>query len=909
MEQAELQGPSGFFELSSYFFLLKGMGNLLLVLLASLFLKYYGATELPLFYIVFNLLYIACQMLTLRNPKWKGHSFLSKLCFPLFLACFIAAMVGSKSGGIYPLFLFLFISVYDLLSTQAFSEMAGEILPLRDLKKLLSKIQAAGTAGSILSGLFLKYFLDKAGIKLTFIILCFLLIWSRKILNDLSQFIKTSKTVEKSPNEIKPESPVKKQTGFENASSNLKNYSVFLVLLSFLGIFGRIVIEFLFRGAVSLHYHSAEEMASFMGIFGAGIDLFVFFLQGFFGQWIFSNCRLSSILSTRSLLVIPNSIIALFFPTLFMISSVQFVLMSFTKTLVIPAFVILLEPLPTVAKFMLRKYIGIGDSVANLSAGVFLLFLKEFGIGADPQLFSLVGVVFLSSLYLIKKIDRLYPVMVGETLRMSTETGNFEVINALRHIPMNDRISRINVLLMSPIPEIRYRAIFEAGELDSERCVEMLLTSLINEREIKNISATMKVIFFKTGSDGLLILEEFVNSANEPRITADIIEAFGELREGSADSLLVPQLKHSNHRVRGNAVSAILRTSQNPASIGEALLVLKEMIYSKNDSEQIAAIVIMKSSGFSFFAPALAWMAETGEREIADRAMTALGDTGSSFSIEALMNFKEMKGEKSQIAERILKNIAGKTDVIIKQAFLGLDNQERSNIAVWLKTAPKSLDLELLGKILLIKEKRTRGRLFESLNEYEPDAKVDFLRRVLINEDAKVKIDSEIVMESLRKEDPWKLPFFADMIPALLEAHHPSFELLLEEKLSQLIFDASILTRAIELKIEEIPDFQTAEKKFLKKLQMILHFAALNSPEPAEILDAVRKASVQNGFLHSIAFEFLEERLGKKISSLLLPLMDWKKERSVLYSLCMERNSTNPGTFDSPQILQFWGKS
>ncbi|MBF0407724.1 MAG: hypothetical protein HQM10_10245 [Candidatus Riflebacteria bacterium] len=994
MEQAELKRPGGFFELSVIFFLLKGTNNLLLVLLASVFLKSYGAEELPLFYVVFNAVYIISQMLILKNPQWKGHAFLAKLAYPLILLCFASSLTATGSKY-FMLFMFLFISVYDLHSTQAFAEMAGEILPIREMKRLITRIHAAGTAGSILSGLFLKYLLEMTGISLTFFLLCFFFILSKKLLNDILPFLEkcaqnsknpssnlsTTITADKatdtdattatssifpSTNDLNagntrtslasvtpapelnsgaefdtitssadktntidttntsnvastsntanatntPNASVNSATSiFSGTSTGFKYYSFILIVFSFLGIFCRIIVEFLFRGVVSSHFTSVEEMASFMGIFGAGIDLSAFIAQGFLGQYIFSEFRLSTILSVRTLALVPLSLAAFLSPGIILVSSVQFCLMSLTKILIIPAFVILLEPLQSGAKFMLRKFIGIGDSLANLSAGIFLIVLKFYGIGADPVLFLPVMIIFFSLVFFIIAIDRLYPLMVKETLAVSPADSDFEVVKALRHVPKTDRIVQINSLLASPNPTIRFRAIHEAGELDSDMCVDMLLTAIINETDLKNIGAVVRIIFHKTGHHGLDILSEFLDESVEPRLVADIIEVYSQLPHSSADSILEPFLENAHHRVRGNAVLAILRTSNDSRLLQKALETLKIMITSSNYNEQSAAVIVMKLLKNQVFVSALSWLADSPEKEIRERAMEALADMATSGAIEVLSNIQKLNDNRAAIAEKLLCEIAEKSDSTVKKAFLSLSDQERAEVGVWLKTAPQNLDLDLLGKILFLKNKNIRRQIVESISGEKSESKTAFLAETLSFNGKETFIDQSVAAKYLQNEKGFGIPFFVDLIPAIFGPHNSVYDHFLEAKLSDLILHAAVMARACELNLNGEIEFQNAEKHFSKWMRNLLHLSAMTASEPAEALEAIKKSCVDDGFLHSIAFELIEERLEKQLAVLILPLLDWKKESAQLYNISREKSGQDVQKFSASEILAFWNKS
>ncbi|MBF0546397.1 MAG: hypothetical protein HQM08_18270 [Candidatus Riflebacteria bacterium] len=907
MEQSQVKIPKGFKELSVFFFLLKMVNNLFLIVLTSFFLKNLGAKHLPEFYVISNSLFVVTQFFFLRKPEFSGNTFLSGSAFPLFMLCFFFAVFDS-----FPLFLttlaFLLVTIYDIHSTQAFSDMAGMIMPIRVLKKNLFRIHAFGTAGSVLSGIFLKYFMDSIGIRCLFSIICLLIIVSMVFIRKIDALIgekyfpdsklqienKVDKNLDSHSNKLKEKS---------NPSFIILKYSFVLIAFSSIGIFGKIIIEFLFRHSVTLNFNSIEKMASFMGVFSSFSDSMVFLIQLFFAEQLTSKYSLSFLISFRSIAILMVLVVAYFFPGFSAIAALMFCYTALTKIFVNPTFVVFFEMLPSQLKVQRRRHVAIGDSISNILAGCFLYFFRDANLKDFYILILVLMFISVVAILLAAAINFLYSEVAKETLKNCSDSDTFEIIPVLKHIPVPNRIERISSLLKSENSEVRFRTIHETIYFDREIFKKLLLEWLVFETNIRNISAGVKLIFHKTGSEAMSFIITFLEKSSDPRIVSDLIEAVGNIRDKSAGTLLPPYLYHSNIRVKGNTILALMKTVKTPEIIQEAFSVLKKCVLSDSCEDRIMAIYVMRSSGLPFFVPTLEYLSGLACNKTSLKAIQALGVAGTPNAMRILQQKKHLTGIRGETARKVLNWTNEKKTSPLYKAMLSLGKDEKERISLLLRTLPREKTITVLGKIFLIENQKIRLGIIESLFGENVINKLDFLSEIFISENINLTIDEGLILKYLKNKPVEQLPVCADLLPFLLENRTKEYQIFLEEKLSEEVSEASILCRAIDLRQENSNYFSIAENRLNSRLQAIFHLVAFATKEPQNILDILKRSFLNDNFLHSIAHEYFEEHMGKKISRLLLLLLNWKNSAEFLHEYNMENSGFNAINLQEKEIL------
>lgn len=885
--------PPGFKGLTTFFFLLKGANNLLLVMLTSLFLKQFGAAGLPWYYVGSNLLFIGSQLLILRSERWKGFAFLRRLSIPMVLFTGTLAIGAPSLAGWLYVAALLAMNVYDLHATQAFSDLSGQILPLREAKRLLPTVYAAGTVGSILSGLLLKFLAEDLGFPVMFLLVTGLMLISAWILTQLRKHLPATEDASTVANII-PQ--VADRLPPDSAVSRL---AWIILPMSCLAIFCRMLVEFMYTGSLSAWLPSAAELAGFLGLFGAAIDLTVLFLQSVLGGWVFTTVSLGSIMAFRAGAMVVASIAGFAFPSIVTVAGAQFVLMSLTKSFINPAFVLVLEPLPKQFRYLLRRYVSLGDSSANLTAGLFLLGMKSVGVGADPRLYLVVGAAFLGMLALTLQVNRSYSGVVAETLKTSEGQGDFEVVAGVRFIPAEERMAHIASLLANPDPEVRHHAILVSDELDPHEAAELLLTSMANEDHPRNLAAMVRVILRGLGPEGVELIEELLRDDSNPRFQADIIEALGQAEHARAGEIAAGLLQHPHHRVRGNAILATLRQGVQLSQLENALQQLLEMIRSLDPLQRATAAVVMGSAGLPVFVPALARLAEDERSDVSRHAFQSLAGIRTPAAVQVIAHHRQGTGERSEQADAAWKRIEAGDDSQLVRVLSGLSAEERGKLGLWLRMIRGEEDMALLVRVLRIPSQRSRELLIGVLGNPDPVNRRLIEACVL----ADGNIDPQPLISELERHRLEIVPPFAELAGPLCGKDCLPFQEFLHRLLSEVWRQAVALEfLASDRSWAPEADLDGLRKRFSARLQVVFHLVAFASDDPAELFQALEKAGAGDNFLHSVALEFLESRLGKTTAGLLFPLLEIDRNSATLMSQAREKCGIDPQSPDRATI-------
>jgi hypothetical protein len=874
VESSFLKWYPGVVELSGFFGLLKAINNLLYILLASLFLKQYGPQGLPWVYILSNLFFVMSQMILMKISREKGYGVFSRLIPILMVFTGSLLLLEWAENRLWFLLALLLTMLLDVHSTQAFSDLSSQILPLRESKKYLSTMYAAGTAGSVISGLAIKFLLEFFSYSAVFLGIFLLLFVYQAMHAHLQKF-------------LQPDAPEVSRPSETVASSwfsgNTADHARLLLGISFLAMFSKSLVDFAYTAGLAQLSGSAKNLASFLGIFGAFMDMAVLVLQFFVAGWIFSNVRLGQVLGVRAGGMVLLCLLNVLFPALACVLGLQFYLVVFTKTLVNPAFVLLLEPIPRDRRPLLRKYVSIGDSLANTAGGLVLLLLlrNPEGQGAAVSfvtlfawVMGLYGVIFLLSRFL----DTTYSETVRETLETTAGKEDVEVIRSIRFIPKAHRLARIRDLLENSDQEIRYQAILEVQEFNASETpevVDMLVTYVFREDSPLNLALISKVLLQKMGPDSVELIDNLLKNTSDPRSMADILEGTTSAEHaGTMTPVLLQYLEHPHHRVRGNAVMGLLKTAEEPGLLEKAMQALREMVRSTDILCRSTAAVVMGTAGQPFFIPALSLLSHDAAPEVTRNSFLSLARIRTPKALEIMAQAKTEPGERGRIAQEIWNSTSREHFVDVTRLLRSLTSQERNGLMVWLKRVKDDKKFDIVQLVLTLPESPVRENLINALPTLN-DEMVEVLGKCLSPDDqSNTRVVAEPLLQQIRVLKLSTLPSWAELITLLHVGREPDWEPLALDLVRFINEQTSALLTAREnLFWGRSGMDQKCETSVLQRRQVVLHLLALGTAVAPQVLDALGKASGTDGFLQSIALEFLEDKFPRSVSEALFPLL------------------------------------
>lgn len=918
--------PSPAWLLAVQFLLQKASNNLLYLSLLTVFLKSAGPEGLPWIYVLVNLSFIGLQFgIASRTEGREGHWLLAAFSWPaVIFAVAAGATVQGASGPLLMVFLILAILI-DLFTNQAFSNMANQYLPLQEAKQVLPGIFAAGSLGYILSGILLKFVLDIVGIRGLLWFTALLIVIQHLLLVSLEPYERATQgpvpavpattpaaaaagaeavaaageaagggTGAKGGAAGKPTAGTgARATGAAPPTATPPSapgvtppwrhpLAQLLIVSSFLILFNKYLIDYLFAGAVNRHFPSAQDLAVFMGVFGASADLTVIGLQTLVMNHVFARFPIG-----RVLMVVPALLVLLCggaaFGALFLlVVTIQFFVLLNSKNFTVPATSILLGAVRQQERGAVRRHIGIACSVSSLLVGGILLAVR--GRVSPEGLFLTAALGYVLMAWAHHRLDAAYAQTLRQTISESPEADDPEWLESLRFLGARERFSRLQDLLTHPEPGIRKGAIREAALLSPDEVHRLLLPMLETERDPACLAAVARTLLDVLGPDTLCNLEMLLAGNDDPRLTADLLEAIGRVGSGEAiEDMVELFLAHDHHRIRGSAAMSLLRLTRRPERLEEALRGLARMARDRGPLSRATAAAVMGEMAMPLFIPALEVLSTDPDETVARNALQALAKMQSSRALAILESRCQHPHPGVAGTARALFREASRQGIAqIGSLLKGFSGAERHRLAQSLRTMHGERLLGLLARVLGLERPVAREGLVRLLQEGHAET-IELVDRCLatVGEDGS-EISLEPVWERLQETFAPGLPRWTEAIPFLAQEVAGSDRDVaaldtprMIELLRRVWLEGVALELAPELQAAPFPPERLARLRetWRQRAEGCARAMALTFPDPAPVLRAIDQLAGTDPFTRSVARELLETQFGTTLLGWLEPLL------------------------------------
>lgn len=896
--------PSPAWLLAGHFLLQKASNNLLYLSLLTVFLKSAGPEGLPWIYVLVNLSFIALQFgIASRTAGREGHWLLAALSWPaIAFAVAAGAVVQGAPGPLLMVFLILAILI-DLFTNQAFSNMANQYLTLQEAKQVLPGIFAAGSLGYILSGILLKFVLDIVGIRGLLWFTALLVVAQHLLLVTLEPYERATQAPPPASSAtgaaaagaipapgagkasraagVPPATPSQPPPPAENQPWR-HPLAQLLIASSFLILFNKYLIDYLFAGAVNGHFPSAQDLAVFMGIFGASADLTVIGLQTLVMNHVFARFPIG-----RVLMVVPALLVLLCggaaFGALFLlVVAIQFFVLLNSKNFTVPATSILLGAVRQQERGAVRRSIGIACSASSLLVGGILLAVR--GRVSPEGLFLTAALGYILMAWVHHRLDAAYAHTLRQTISESPDAEDPEWIESLRFLGARERFSRLQDLLAHPEPGIRLGAIREAALLSPDEVHRLLLPMLETERDPACLAAVARTLLDVLGPDTLCNLEMLLAGNDDPRLTADLLEAIGRVGAGEAiEDMVELFLAHDHHRIRGSAAMSLLRLTRRPERLEEALRGLARMARDRGPLSRATAAAVMGEMAMPLFIPALEVLSTDPDETVARNALQALAKMQSSRALAILESRCQHPHPRvAETARNLFREASRQGIAQIGSLLKGFSGAERHRLAQSLRTMHGERLLGLLARVLGLERPVAREGLVRLLQEGHGET-LDLVDRCLAAGDGDgAEVSLEPVWERLQTTFTPGLPRWTEAIPFLAQelagSDRPVVTLAaprMTEVLRRVWLEGVALELAPDMQAEPFPPARMARLREIwrQRAEGCARALALTCPEPAPVLRAIDQLAGADPFTRSVARELLETQFGATLLGWLEPLL------------------------------------
>ncbi len=855
--------------LSAFFMLLKAANNLLYLSVLTTFLDKAGAHSLPWVYLLVNVCFIIFQyQIMTRIVGREGHWLLSILAWPAAAASFAAALFFPVETPPLLIGFLILAMMIDLIGTQAFTAMLNHFLTIGEARRNLPLIYAAGSFGFIISGLLLKFVLDFVGLNGLLAGNGFIVLASAIILLKLTRFETARQSEVKTEQEELNEPDVSQKPDEPSTKHPLARL---LIISSFLLIFNKYLIDFLFAASLSAYFTSGNDLAAFMGVFSATTDLTVIGMQTFVMHRIFAAFPIGKVLTFMPAVLVILCIFASFSLKFAVIAGVQFLVMLNSKNFVSPAQTILMGVISQKNRVFYRRDMSVACSVSSAIVGVVLLLVRS-NVGFDA-LFLMAAVCYLLMALVHSQLDSAYVKTLRSAMgKRDNEEFAGDKIAALRFIQRQERISSLKELLEDEDPRIRASAIEEVACLPPALVDELLSPKLETETEPRCLNQITRNLLQVTPDTSAGMIQRLLADTSDQRLRSDVIETIGKIRSNALnEDCVLPFLDHEHHRVRASAVISTVRMTRSQSNLELAMRRLAQMARDSRELMRASAAAVMGELGLPLFVPALAKMADHSEPVVAGNVAQALSRIQTPAALAVLENMLFHPNNDVILRVEGLLETATKDSIgQISRLMLGITSEERQRLAVKLRSGRHQDSHELLATILCVENAGQRKNLVTILERAEK-AMLELMKKCIQrNDGAEILLSVDPLIELAIATCPMSLPVWVPLLNALAAGSIENSDLQAESANGPKLLLKELWAEwagCIGAGRKGIDQLKTRTDICLKLL-------ACMSNEPATFIKSIDQLREGSNFSRSMAAEYIEAKTGRAMVAMLAPLAD-----------------------------------
>ena len=855
---------------AGFFMLLKASNNLLYLSVLTTFLANVGASSMPWVYLLVNVVFILFQFQFMsRIVGYEGHWLLSLANWPAAALSFAAAFAFPVSSAPLLLAFLVLAMLVDLVSTQAFTAMLNHFFSVAESRRFTPVIYASGSFGFILSGLLLKFVLDFVGIRGLLvgngiiILLSAIILW---LLKPVEQARLAEIDEADLPGESTEKNAPISETSMQHPLARLLNISSFLIL------FNKYLVDFLFAAALTSYFSSGNDLAAFMGVFGASADFAVIGLQTFVMHRVFAAFSIGKILAAMPLLLTILCTAASFNMKFAVVAFVQFLVLLNSKNFTVPATTILMGVIPQKQRVYYRRDMSIVCSVSSTLVGIFLLLVRN-SIGYEV-LFLIAAFLYLALSLVHYLIDRAYLATLRRAIDNRQIDFGEDQVSSLRFLQYSDRLQQLQQLLKDENPRIRSRAVEEASVLPPATATQLLLPLLENETDSRCLTTITRNLLQMSPEASAQHIRRVLSDTEDQRLRADIIETIGKVRAPAVgEEFVLPFLDSPHHRVRASAIISTIRLARQPDTLKRAMRRLAQMAYDAHDLMRASAAAVMGELGLPLFVPALSALAGAKETMVASNAASALARIQTPAAVVALENM--LFHDNSEVAGRVEELLAASTrDSIsrISRLLPGITTEERQKLTTRLRSGRHQDSHELLASILCIDNLEQRRNLISLLEKSDREMVRLMQSCIKMNASDQVELTIDPLMILAGQCAGPGLPEWAPLLGLLAGGTLEE-----PEKHADFMLSAGWLVTVLwyeRIVIAQLHVSETAMERWRGRVWSLVNIMACFSAEPAPMSRSINELKNGKAYARGMAAEYIEARVGRNLAQLIVPLVD-----------------------------------
>ncbi len=391
----------------------------------SVFISALGPDALPLGYLVTAVVAVIganFYQKAVDRLQLKGLITGSLVLTIVIILAFGLAFQVVKPSPVLLYSLYVFVSIYGLLTTSQFWLMTNQFYSVREAKNIFGFIGSGGIIGGIIGGYLTSYLSKLMPTENILFVAAGLLLICIPLYQSLW---KRDRSIESKSNELTTKAQIETSKPWQLIKGNELLYAI--AVMTGLSVFAAKMVDYQYSEFASRVVSSKEELSSFFGIWLSNISIVSLIIQLFFTKIILKRLGVTNTLFIMPLGLLLGSFLMLILPELWVAIFIKMVDGSLKQSVNKTAKEMVIMPVPAELRKKTKTYIDVViDSLATGLAGIILYLVVTY---YQISLFwvSIITIAFiLSWLYYITRVKKAYRESFRSLAGIKSETVTTE---------------------------------------------------------------------------------------------------------------------------------------------------------------------------------------------------------------------------------------------------------------------------------------------------------------------------------------------------------------------------------------------------------------------------------------------------------------------------------------------------
>jgi HEAT repeat protein len=599
----------------------------------SLFLSRYEATSLPYIYIGAAILIIICGSLySYVESRFDFIHLMTGTLVMLGIGVILLLVYQQlDEDDISAAIIALWSDTIAMLVGFIFWSLSGRLLTLRQGKRLFSLVSTGEVIAGMVGGASIPLLIPSIGtpnlllVSVGAFVAC-IIIFSFIASTYREALCRSDIEEEEDEDDTQEEGALSTSERKNELLHWRSRYMVLLTALAGFSLIGYYFVDYLFYGIAETRYPDEESLASFLGLFFAGVGVVNLIFKSLLAGRLMNRFGMIFGLLFLPAVILLGAVASIMAGWLSQDLALIFALLAMIKLLDTvgrlsvdePSVIILYQPLPVDFRLLAQARIeAIGEPAASIVAGLLLIGIDQLGFLQTEHMLIFLAIVMVGWIITAVYVRREYWITLGNALSKRTLGSGI-------HLALDQH--SLDVLykhLESPhIGEVVY--MLNLLEQEHEELLEEAFRNLLKRKEPEILMDVLGRIerLGMAGMEGPV--RNLIRTTGNITVRGTAIRAFSAITESDIFEEVVPFLDDPSPVIRRNALIGLLRSGgiEGVLNAGEKFY---SMVNSKDPRQRLLAADVLGDVGIRNFYRPLLILFRDRYREVRQAAFIAAG--------------------------------------------------------------------------------------------------------------------------------------------------------------------------------------------------------------------------------------------------------------------------------------------